>query len=373
MKRSDVAIVGAGIAGSSLAFELAGQARVVLLEREAQPGYHSTGRSAAMLTATYGTATVRALALASRPFLERPPAGFAEHPLLGPRGMLHIARADQRAALDRADADARALVPTVRRLDAAEVCRIAPLVAPGYVAGGLLEPDAMAIDVAALHQGFLRGVRARGGRLLTDVRINAITRGAGGWRVETTTDTHEAAVLVNAAGAWADQLARLADVTPVGLVPKRRTALLLDPPDGLDPSSWPMVIDVDEQFYVKPESGGLLVSPGDETAVEPSDVQPDELDVAIAVDRFERLTGRPVRRVGRRWAGLRSFVADHDPVVGPAPEAPGFFWLAGQGGFGIMTAPALARLAASLITRGAPPSDLDLEPARLGPGRLARA
>jgi D-arginine dehydrogenase len=214
-------------------------------------------------------------------------------------------------------------------------------------------------------------MRAQGGRLLTDVRITAIKRAAAGWRVETTAGAHETMVLVNAAGAWADEIARLAGVMPIGLVPKRRTAILLDAPGGHDPSSWPRVIDVDEQFYFKPESGGLLVSPGDETAVDPSDVQPEELDVAIAVDRFERVTGHPVRRIARRWAGLRSFVADHDPVIGAAPDAPGFFWLAGQGGFGIMTAPAIARLTASLILGDGPAADLDLDPARLGPARLA--
>jgi D-arginine dehydrogenase len=371
-ERAEVLIVGAGIAGSSLAFELAGNLRVILLEREPQPGYHSTGRSAAMLTETYGTPRVRALAIASRPFLADPPAGFAPHPLLSPRGMLHIARADQQASLDRAHAAARALGPAVRRLDGAEVHAIAPVVSPDYAFGGLLEQGAMAIDVAAVHQGYLRGVRARGGRLLTDAEVTGIARRAGAWRVETTAGRFEAETLVNAAGAWADRLAEMAGVAPLGLIAKRRTALLLDPPGGLDPSAWPMVIDVDEQLYFKPESGKLLVSPGDESPIEPCDVQPDELDVAIAVDRFERVTGSTVRRIAQRWAGLRSFVADHDPVLGPDPDAPGFFWLAGQGGFGIMTAPAMATIAASLILTDRPPADIDLHVQQLGPARLRR-
>jgi D-arginine dehydrogenase len=369
-ERAEVLIVGAGIAGGSLAFELSGSLRVIVLERESQPGYHSTGRSAAMLTETYGTATVRALASASRPFLAHSPPGFAPRPLLTPRGMLHVARADQRAALERAQAAARAIGPVARRLDAAEVCAIAPAVSPDYAWGGLLEPGAMAIDVALLHQGHLRGLRARGGRLVTDAGITAIERQGGTWHIETTAGAFQAEILVNAAGAWADRLAEMAGVAPIGLIPKRRTALLLDPPGGLDPSAWPMVIDVDEGFYFKPESGRLLVSPGDESPVEPCDVQPKEMDVAVAVDRFERVTGSAVRRVVRRWAGLRSFVADHDPVLGPDPDVPGFFWLAGQGGFGIMTAPAMATIAASLILAGQPPAVSGLDPQRLGPERL---
>jgi D-arginine dehydrogenase len=363
--RCDVLIVGAGIAGSSLAYELAAQCFVVLLEREAQPGYHSTGRSAAMLSATYGAPPVQALARASHQFLAAPPPGFADTDLLSPRGMLHLARADQLAALEAADS------PAVRRLDAAAVCALVPLLDPAYVAGGLLEASAMAIDVATLHQGYLRSIR-RQGRLVTDAGITGIAREADGWRIESTGGAFRARVLVDAAGAWADDLARMAGVAPIGLVPKRRTAILTPPPDGLDPSSWPMVIDLDERFYIKPEGGMLLVSPADETAVAPSDVQPEEIDVAHAVARYEEVTGRTVRRISHRWAGLRSFVADHLPVVGPDPDVPAFVWLAAQGGAGIMTAPALARIAASQITGGGPPPGLDLDPASLGAARLRR-
>ena len=369
-ERADVLIAGAGIAGSSLACALADRAAVVLLEREAQPGYHSTGRSAAMLTETYGSALVRRLASASRPFFERPPPEFAERPLLSPRGMLHVARADQRAALDQAERAAAELVPGLRRLDAAGVRELAPLVSAAYVDGGLLEPEARAIDVALLHQGYLRALRRRGSRLVTEAAITAITPSGGGWEVATTAGSWRAELLVDAAGAWADEVAALAGVAPLGLVAKRRTAILLDPPGGLDPAAWPMVIDVDERFYVKPEAGQLLVSPADETEVAPADVQPEELDVALAVDRYETLTGETVRRIGRRWAGLRSFVADHDPVVGRDPAAPAFIWLAGQGGSGIMTAPALARIATELILSDALPADLSFTFAELGPGRL---
>ena len=367
VRRADVLIAGAGIAGSSLAFELAAHRSVLLLEGEAQLGYHSTGRSAAMLTETYGTPAVRALARASRSFLERPPPDFTDHALLAPRGMMHVARPDQRPALEAAERQAPA---KVRRLDAAGVRALVPLIAPGYVAGGLFEHDAMAIDVNALHQGYLRGLRRRGGLLVTGAAIGAIERTGQQWRLDTASGSFSGDLLVDAAGAWADQIARLAGVPPIGLVAKRRTAILIDPSDGLDARAWPMVIDIDEHFYVKPEGGQLLVSPADETPVTPGDAQPEELDVALAVDRYERLTGRAVRRVAHRWAGLRSFVADQDPVVGRDPEVPSFFWLAGQGGFGIMTAPALARIAAGLITMGHGPPGLGLDAARLGPSRL---
>jgi D-arginine dehydrogenase len=279
--------------------------------------------------------------------------------------MLHLACEDQLATLEAADSAA------VRRLDRAAVCDLVPLLDPAYVAGGLLEADAMAIDVAALHQGYLRGVR-RQGRLVTDAEVTAIARTADGWRIESTAGGFRAGVLVDAAGAWADGLAGLAGVAPIGLVPKRRTAILTPPPDGLDPSPWPMVIDLDERFYIKPEGKMLLVSPADETPMAPCDVQPEEIDVAHAVARYEEVTGRTVHRIGHRWAGLRSFVADHLPVVGPDPDVPGFVWLAGQGGAGIMTAPALARIAAAQITAGAPPPDLDLDPATVGVARLRR-
>jgi D-arginine dehydrogenase len=368
---ADVLIVGAGIAGSSLAFELAEQASVLLLERETLPGYHSTGRSAAMLIDTYGTDTVRRLTRASRPFLEHPPAGFADQPLLSPRGTLHIARADQRPALERAWRLAAPQLPSVHRLSGAEVRARMPLIRASYVAGGLLEPEASAIDVAALHQAYLRGLRRRGGRLVTDAKVKAIKAADGGWRVETTTGAYRSEVLVDAAGAWADQIALMAGVPPIGLIAKRRTAVLIDPPDGFD-SAWPMVIDIDERFYFKPEAGQLLLSPADETPLEPSDVQAEELDVALAVERYQRVTGQPVRRLSHRWAGLRSFVADQGPVVGPDPAAPGFVWLAGQGGFGIMTAPALARICARLITESRLPPEFEIEPTRLTPGRLRR-
>ncbi len=372
---ADFLIVGAGIAGASLAYELSADHRVVLLEQEDRPGYHSTGRSAAMLIATYGTSAVRGLTKASRPFLEAPPEGFSDTPLLSSRGYLHLAREDQQERLSAFEEEARPFNPNLQRLDREGVLGIAPLIDPAYPAAGLLESDAMAIDDAALHQGYLRDFARRGGKLVTDAEVLDMNPVAGGrWTVETRKGTFEAGVVVNAAGAWGDELAAIAGVSPVGLEPKRRTAILLDPPDAnaVLVGTMPMVSDIDDAFYVKPEGDGLMVSPADETPVPPSDVQPEELDVAITVDRYEWLTGQTVRAVRKRWAGLRSFVPDHSPVIGIDPETPGFFWLVGQGGFGIMTAPGAARLAADLIEGRLSDDDPESLAAAVSPRRLRR-
>lgn len=358
----DVVVVGAGIAGAAVAYELAVDREVVLLEREERPGYHSSGRSAAMLIASYGTDAVRGLTRASRPFFEKPPEGFADTPLLSVRCYLHIARADQLERLNALADEIAPFAPAPHRLDGADVVHVAPLVDPAYAAAGLLESDAMAIDDAALHQGYLRGFAKRGGKLITDAELSAaIPTAGGGWRIETRVGGFEAGVLVNAAGAWAEDVAGLAGVASIGLVPKRRTAVLLDPPEvnGVPVGTWPMVTDIDDEFYVKPEGAALMVSPADETPSPPTDAQPEELDVALAVDRYERLTGKSVRTIRRRWAGLRTFMPDHSPVIGFDGDASGFFWLAGQGGFGFMTAPGAAMLAAALI--GGRMLDADLE------------
>ncbi|MEM8949262.1 MAG: FAD-binding oxidoreductase [Pseudomonadota bacterium] len=376
----DVVVAGAGIAGASLAYELAAEQRVLLLEREERPGYHSSGRSAAMLIASYGTDAVRGLTKAGRSFFEHPPEGFSDKPLLSKRGYLHIARESQLSRLDAFELEIRPHVPSLRRLSGAEVVEAAPLVDPAYPAAGLLEPDAMAIDDAALHQGYLRGFARRGGQLMTNAEITKTHQGAGGrWMIETGVGRFETDVLVNAAGAWAEALAELAGVPPIGLQPKRRTAILLDLPEvsgapagaGLL-GDMPMVTDIDDEFYVKPEGGALMVSPADETPVPPSDVQPEELDVAITVDRYETLTGKTVRAIRKRWAGLRTFVPDHSPVIGPDPAATGFFWLAGQGGFGFMTAPGAARLAADLILGRNPDHDLAPLIEAVSPKRLRK-
>ena len=367
---SDVAVIGAGIAGASLAYHLAGDASVLLLEAEDFLGYHTTGRSAALFSETYGNAVIRALTMSSRGFFEAPPPGFAEHPLLGPRGCLFIAREDQLPSLEAQCCE----TPQIRRITAEEVRRRVPVLRADSIAAGGYDGTETDIDVHALHQGFLKGARAKGARLVTGARVEAIERQDGAWQLTTPAGRFSAAILVNAAGAWADEIGRLAGAAPIGLTPLRRTALLIDPPPGSTVTDWPMVIDIDEEFYFKPDAGRLMLSLADETPSPPCDAQPEELDIALCIDRVQRAADLPVRRVVRAWAGLRSFVADRTPVVGFDPRVENLFWLAGQGGYGIQTAPAMAELAASLCRgRGVPARLVErgiaegvLSPARFG-------
>ncbi len=372
MERFDVVVIGAGIAGASAAFALAESASVLLLEREDMPGYHTTGRSAAVFAPAYGNRPIRQLTAASAAFYEDNAGGLAEGPVLHPRGELLIAREDQLSALDAAEAALSKEIDALERLDAGGVLERLPALRPGYAAAALADLSAMDMDVAAIHQGFLRGFRRRGGRLAVDAEVRALRPDAAGWRIESAAGDFQAEVVIDAAGAWADEIAALAGVRPAGLVPKRRTAFIFDPEAAIDPA-WPVVVDVEEAFYFKPESGLLLGSPADETPVTPSDVQPEDLDVAIAVDRIESATQWQVRRIQRRWAGLRSFVADKTPVVGFDPEVRGFFWLAAQGGYGIQTAPALARVTAALASGQPLPDDIaatGLSAADLATGRI---
>jgi len=355
---ADIVVIGAGIAGASAAANLAAEGlKVTVLERESFPGMHSTGRSAALFSEIYGSAPVRALSRASRDFLFDPPAGFAEAPLVRTRGALHVASADQLRDLD-AFAALPDVAPAVVRMQGEDARALCPILRPDFVAGGVLETGSADIDVDALHQGWLKDLRAKGGRLVVDAGVTALSRANGAWRVATSAGAFEAAVVINAAGAWADVVAGLAGARPIGLQPCRRTGVIVEAPEGSDSDSWPMVIDVDEQWYLRPDAGALMLSPADETPCEPCDAQPDELDIAIAVDRVMTATTLDVRRVRRSWAGLRSFVADRTPVVGFAPDAPGFFWLAGQGGYGIQTAPAMGRLAGALARGDSLPRDL---------------
>jgi D-arginine dehydrogenase len=358
VKNYDFIVVGGGIAGAAAGFELAAHARVLLIERESQPGYHSTGRSAAIYMETRGAAVVGALTTGSKAFFLNPPDGFSEHPLLSPRGALVIGRADQTADLDRAAAEWARLVGGIRRLSANEARNIVPVLREGYVAGAILDPQAMDIDVHALHYGFLRGLRKRGGTVLINAELRSLEFSQGAWIAETAGGRFPASAIVNAAGAWCDRVALMAGARPVGLVPKRRTALTFDPPPGIDIDAWPFVVDIRETFYFKPDAGKLLASPADETPVEPCDAYPEDIDVAIAVDRIQAAVSFTVKRINRRWAGLRSFVADECPIVGYDPEVTGFFWLAGQGGYGIKTSPAMGRLSASLALGRGIPSDL---------------
>lgn len=357
MECVDVIVIGAGIAGASVAYELSESASVLLLEREDQPGYHTTGRSAAVFAPAYGNLPIRQLTAASRSFYEQNAGGLSAQPVLHPRGELLLARSDQLAALDRAEAELRKQIDHLERLETDTLIERLPALRPGYAVAALADSSAMDMDVAAIHQGFLSGFRRRGGRLVVNGEVTSLQKKASGWDVESKAGVFHAEIVINSAGAWADEIALLAGAEQIGLVPKRRTAFIFDPKEVIDPS-WPVVVDVDETFYFKPESGLLLGSPADETSSPPTDAQPEELDVALAVDRVERATRWTVARIVRRWAGLRSFVADKTPVVGFDPACTGFFWLAGQGGYGIQTAPALARVAAALATGSPLPEDV---------------
>ena len=353
MRTTEVLILGAGMAGASAAYFLAPHCKVVVLERESQPGYHATGRSAAMYCETYGNATVRALTTASKPFYFSPPAGFADVPLVTARGSLIVGTASDEDALRATWEELRALLPNVQWWNQDQILQRVPVLRPEFAHCGVFEPDAMDMDVHTIHQGFLRGAKAAGAQLVCGADVHGLGRTSEGWRVETSSGSFLAPIVVNAAGAWCDAVAQLAGVAPMGLVPKRRTAFTTPAPDGCDIGTWPLVIDAQESYYFKPDAGVLLVSPANEDPVSPQDVQPEELDVAIAIDRIETATTLQIRQVRRSWAGLRSFVADKTPVVGFAADPPGFFWLVGQGGYGIQTAPAMGELAAALV-RGLP-------------------
>ncbi|MBS0223461.1 MAG: FAD-binding oxidoreductase [Proteobacteria bacterium] len=375
MQEFDFAIVGAGIAGVSAAYHLAPQKRVIILEREQVAAYHTTGRSAALHSETYGSPEIRAITVASGRFYRKPPQGFADHALLTPRGALIAGRAEQETALREAAADFARLVPSVRWLDPAEAQRRMPLFKPDSVGGGaVFEPEADDMDVAAIHGGFLRGARASGALLRLSAEVVRLERKDDRWRISLRDgETIAATNILNASGAWADVLAQLAGARPVGLVPKRRTAFTFDSPPGLDIERLPMAIDFDETFYFKPEVGQFLASPADETPSPPCDAQPEEIDIAIAVDRIETATTLQIGRIKNKWAGLRSFVADKNLVVGYDDTVPGFFWLAGQGGYGIQTGAGAGRLAASLALGQGLPADiaeLGVAEAALSPRRF---
>jgi D-arginine dehydrogenase len=360
MQDFDFAVVGAGIAGVSAAYHLAPHASVIVLEREHVPAYHTTGRSAALHSETYGSPEIRAITVASGRFYRKPPAGFADHALLTSRGALIAGRADQQASLQQAAADCARLVPSVRWLDAAEVLRRQPLLKPEAAAGGaIFEPEADDMDVAAIHGGFLKGARAAGAILRLNAEVAALERGNRRWTIRLRDgESIGARTIINAAGAWADVVAQLAGAAPVDLVPKRRTAFTFDAPAGIELAHLPMVIDFDETWYIKPEVGQFLASPADETPSPPCDAQPEEIDIAVAVERIETATTLKIRRVKNKWAGLRSFVADKNLVVGYDPTVDGLFWLAGQGGYGIQTGEAAGRLAASLARGKCLPQDI---------------
>jgi len=347
-EQADVIVIGAGIAGASFACFAAAHARVVVLEREAHPGMHATGRSAAMFSASYGSAQVRALTRASRPFFDAPPAGFARHPILSPRGALVVGSAAQAGTVQALHEAVRPHAASVQLLDGAAVRGMVSVLHPESAQIGLLEPDAADIDVNELHQGYLRGLRDQGGTLVCNAAPRAIERSRGGWEIDLGHRSLRAPVLVNAAGAWVDEVAALAGVAPIGIEPRRRSAFLFTGPPEVPFARWPLVIDADETWYFKPDAGLLLGSCANADPVAPHDVVPEELDIALGIHRIEAATALRIRRPTRTWAGLRSFVADGDLVGGFALDAPGFFWLAAQGGYGIQTSAAMGQACAHL-------------------------
>lgn len=355
----DIAVIGAGMAGASLAAALAPSARVLLLEAESRPGYHATGRSAAFWAESYGGPRVQPLTTASGPFLR-------EHGFFAPRGALTLGRAGQEREVEAFATRFAGLGVRVELLDRPAIAERVPGLRPGWSAGAF-EPDCRDIDVAGLHQHYLAAGRHAGVLLWCSARLAAAERGPGGWQLALADGRQaRAGVLVNAAGAWADQVAALAGVAPLGIAPLRRTVVQLRtaPPA---PASLPLVLDVAESFYFKPEAGRVWLSPHDETPSPPCDAAPEEIDVAIAIDRFAGVIDWEIEHVEHRWAGLRSFAPDRLPVYGFDNAAPGFFWFAGQGGFGIQTAPAAASLAAALVTGS---GETAIDPAPYAPGRF---
>lgn len=366
MKTVDIVIVGGGIAGASLGAALAGTASVLVLEMEDRAGYHATGRSVAFWEETYGGAAIQPLTTASGPYLTDPDPDFHDGRFLSPRRTLHVGRAGDEGLRDALVAQFGDKVV----LEPVDPSTLVPGLRPEWTLG-MLEPSCQDIDVAALHQAYLRRFRRRGGEMRLATRLDAARADGAGWRIETGEEPIACTLLVNAAGAWADEVARACGVAAIGIAPLRRTVVQLRVPTMPSPDL-PLVMDLQAGFYFKPEGAGRIwLTPHDEIASPPCDAAPDELAVAQAIARFEAAVDWPVAAVERKWAGLRSFAPDRVPLYGFDPVAPGFFWFAGQGGFGIQTAPAAALLAASLITGEAPAQGIaSLDSALYSPARF---
>jgi D-arginine dehydrogenase len=369
---SDYLVIGAGVSGAAAAAELAEAGSVTLVEMEERAGYHSSGRSAALYTPNYGPAVVRTIIAASAEFYRAPMQGFADHALLTPRQAMTFVPVGSEAKIDEYMAMATPETP-LQEISPDQACKLAPLLRREAVARASLDPHVMDMDAGAIHQGFLKLLKHRGGKVFTDHRITDVARVAGQWRATTTSGAvFQAPIVVNAGGAWADEIGQMAGLKPIGLVPMRRTAIIIAGDPTLAPPTMPAVDDGATEAYVKLDAGRLMASLGDATPSPPCDAQPEDLDMAMIVDWLERNTHLTVKRIEHSWAGLRSFVDDHCPVVGFDDETQGFFWLAGQGGYGIMLAAALGRLTRDLIERDEVPADLrarGLKLAELAPAR----
>ncbi len=367
--RADIVIIGGGIAGLSAGWALSDQASVIVLETETSVASHASGRSAAVISETYGPVGVCALAAASRPFLADPPRSFTEIPLLGPRGMLWVSHTPE--SLGAVVATARRLGATTQRLSALEAQALVPVMRREWIGDAVFEPNVRSIDVAALIEGFRSGLTSRGGLIRTADEAITLERSQTSWKITTARRSIGCDLVINAAGAWADEVAGRAAVIPLGLVPMRRTVFLF--PAGHDVRSWPLVMDGGGGFYFEPEGDCLLASPADETPTHAHDARADEMAMARAVDALAAASTLVVKGVRRRWAGLRTFASDRLPVVGFDPNTPGFFWLAAQGGAGIKTSPALAALTRALVFGEETPEEfglVGLDPELLSPVRL---
>jgi D-arginine dehydrogenase len=367
----DVVVIGAGLIGAAAACQLSEHCSVALVEQESQAGFHSSGRSAAVLLPVYGGTLARALTAASQDFLLSPPAGFAHFPLTSARGAIFVANEHQLELLNHWRPAGQS---AARVLSASQVVQHVPIVNPASIAAAVWLPEVKDIDAAALLSGYLKLFRARGGSLLLNSQVQAMARETGRWRISLSSGEIRGATIVNAAGAWADEMGVLAGGARKGLVPTRRTMVVVDGPPDADVRTWPLLADVAESFYFKPEGGRLVVSPADRSVVAPHDVQADEWDIAVAIERLEAATSLRVRRVAHRWAGLRTFAPDEEPLIGFDPELPDFIWAAGFGGYGVQAAHAVGRCCQSLIRRESLPESftavgVDLD--RLSPRRLA--
>ncbi len=360
MDSVDVVVIGGGIAGASAAWALAERlgAGVRLVEAESTLAYHTTGRSAAQLIENYGAAPNRALTTASLGFFDAPPDGLVDTPLLTTRGVLTMCGPGSDAARAALLAEGRAMNPTITEVDAATALALLPIIRPELLEAAIFEPQSSDIDVAGLHQAFVRGLRRAGASVAVSTRVDAATPDGTGWRVETTDGTLRAGQLVNAAGAWGDVVAARAGVAPVGLQPKRRTAFMTASRHP-DSHRWPLLESLDHNWYLKPDGTQFMGSPADEIPSDPCDARPEELDIALAIDRINANTTLDIRSITSSWAGLRSFVADHAMVLGPDPEHPTFHWCVGQGGTGIQTSPGAGRLIADLLLDGRPGPGFD--------------
>ncbi len=375
---ADFLVIGGGIAGLSAAARLARHGKVILLEGEAALGYHSSGRSAAFCHFGLGNPLVRGLTAWSRPFLDTPPAGFSETPIATPKPALFISTEAMRAELETLGADMRRYTDSVEEADQALMKALCPALrfdGDDPIVAGLIDHGGRGLDADALLQGFARQARSAGSVLVRQ-RIARLERVGNIWQATTeTNEVFEAPIIVNAAGAWADHVAQMAGVAPIGLQPKRRTIIVFDPPEGMSVRDWPFIKTPGDVFYILPQGNRLLACPNDETDSPACDAQPEDYDMALAAHRVEQFTTLQIPRITGKWAGLRSFVKDRMPVAGFASDAEGFFWLAGQGGFGLQTSPALAAITEALVTGRAWPESLaalGVTPEAVDPTRLGQ-